>query len=819
MLYFDAPIGPIEGLMIYRDHQDPNLFYYVPERPRLARNEGVPEFIYLKYKRDITDNPALDPAVKESLGGGFLAFTVDLGVSDEQLDAIKEKLGAFATGEVKLTPIQFRKGSVRLSTSKDLADAPGSSGNEQRGLRFFEHVYGASKPSLFGFNRATFSLVLTQEAATLFEAALNAGVSPVGVIYDLEFLGLRPAFNVRITAEYHRIYEHLEMEFSARGQIQVVSLAVDIGVAFQKLRDQGVIKVEVLNFTDEENLRKQADEAFNWFKTEMLKDFFKSSLEPPAFMKQSSSGGLLGQLQSLLGPLSQTQSGASTPQLGTPTNQTGTAAPAPNSLSSNVQSTSSTNAAAQGQGGAGASGGADRSVAPFQVGFSLKYYKQEELKTRIFEYGMQAASPRDAAPQGLFTTMIAGLDLRRCILEVNLDDDFFKRLIANVSIGGDLAAAGISKVAVNLEYPGVRKPNVEPDQVGGFTFSPDDLTAKEFTSWLNAAKDLRYSYYMDMHFKPDSPWFGKEAHITVGPIVTRDRVLTLDPLDHVGLLDVPISLGDMDSNQVSQMQVELRYDDPDNNFSARKTFLLKPGDSGARWRLRLSNPELRSYSYRVLYLLQENARLQTDWVRTDDASLIINEPFRGNVNLRLVPLLDAQALQEAIVDLTYAEPATGYRRLVQKVFTPTELKSQTVTLPTLADQPSALQYEVTIVRADGSVYHADPVETTEAAVVISDGAGKTHRIRVKLVPPDLNRLGLAAVQVDLSGPGSEPDRDTVLFTPSQVDDRTVSLVQPDAGGEFKYRYQVTGYTTQGLQVPGASGESSSPILIVSTPHT
>ncbi len=34
--------------------------------------------------------------------------------------------------------------------------------------------------------------------------------------------------------EYHRIYEHLEMEFSARGQIQVVSLAVDIGVAFQK---------------------------------------------------------------------------------------------------------------------------------------------------------------------------------------------------------------------------------------------------------------------------------------------------------------------------------------------------------------------------------------------------------------------------------------------------------------------------------------------------------------------------------------------------------------------------------------------------------
>jgi len=38
--------------------------YYVPERPRLARNDGVPEFIFLKYHRDITDNAAFDPDTK-----------------------------------------------------------------------------------------------------------------------------------------------------------------------------------------------------------------------------------------------------------------------------------------------------------------------------------------------------------------------------------------------------------------------------------------------------------------------------------------------------------------------------------------------------------------------------------------------------------------------------------------------------------------------------------------------------------------------------------------------------------------------------------
>ena len=70
MLYLDAPIGPIRGLMIYRDHEDTNLFYYVPERPRLALNDGVPEFLFLKYRRDITDNPDFDPdAGGQSLGG------------------------------------------------------------------------------------------------------------------------------------------------------------------------------------------------------------------------------------------------------------------------------------------------------------------------------------------------------------------------------------------------------------------------------------------------------------------------------------------------------------------------------------------------------------------------------------------------------------------------------------------------------------------------------------------------------------------------------------------------------------------------------
>ena len=72
MLYLDRPIGPLEGLQIYRDHADRNQFYYASERPRLALNDGVPEFVFLKYARDITDNPAFSEDQKAALGGGLL---------------------------------------------------------------------------------------------------------------------------------------------------------------------------------------------------------------------------------------------------------------------------------------------------------------------------------------------------------------------------------------------------------------------------------------------------------------------------------------------------------------------------------------------------------------------------------------------------------------------------------------------------------------------------------------------------------------------------------------------------------------------------
>jgi hypothetical protein len=600
-----------------------------------------------------------------------------------------------------------------------------------------------------------------------------------------------------------------------------VALAAEVDLAFQKLRDKGIVKVEVLNFTDEENLRKQADDAFNWFKTELLKDFFKTSLEPPSFMRQNGGPGLLGQLQGLLGSLGGVQSGPPQPQLGAPTEANGTPAPPPMNLASGLSSSRQTNAPVSGSTGANrpAGNGASPGLSPFQLGFTLKFIHQDELKTREFDYSMQAAVARDAAPQGLFTTMVAGLDLNRAITHVKLDDDFLARLIARINLTDNFASAGIADVTVNLEYPGERRPTEEPTHVDGFLFTADNHPQRTFTNFLNDKKNRSYRYQLDVHFKPDSPWVGKDTHVQTPWIVTRQTDLTIDPLDLIDLMVVDVSWGSIDAARIKQAQVELLYQDPVDHFETRRTFVLKPDATNARWQLRIANEATRAYQYRISYFFVDGLRYTTEWTTTTDPGLVVNEPFRGSLDLRLMPLFDPDEIVEAVLDVTYHEPDSGYTSKLQRVFAPGSMDRQALTIRTLADQPAGYSYKLTVVRTDGSVFDPQRVDAPAAnsVIVLSDGQGAIHRIRVKLIPPDLAGHGIAALKVDLVGSGDSPDRDSILFTPTQVEDKVVSLVQPNGATPFSYQYEVLGYNTQGVLVPGDRNQSTTSTLIIHAP--
>jgi len=817
MLYLDRPIGPLRGLQIYRDHADPNMFYYVSERPRLAMNDGVPEFVYLKYARDITDNPAFSDDEKASLGGGLLAFTVDLSIDQNELDTIKNELAQYSGGgPVTLSPIMFEDGTVRLSmvNQSEDGDTAATSGR----MQIIETTWGASKPSLYGNNRATFGVGLSQEGATLLEEALKYGVGFIGVIYDLKFLGMRPSFNVKVTADYSRIYNHFEAEVGVQAQIEAVQLAAEVGVGFQKLVDDGSIKIEVTTFTNDEDLKNQADAALEWAKAKITEDLFKSSLKPPGFMART-----VDPLTAMMSSLSSALGGAvgsvapapATPAPSTPVSRpaapatpaTGGGSPPESGLGLEPSRTSSTGGnsvdnpgAAASSGGGTAAGGEEAtrvgSVMPFKVALSLKYYRQEELKTRVFEYNKQAAEERSAAPQGLFTTLIEGHDLSSRILEINLDDDFFKRLVSDVGVVCDWENDGIELVNINAEYPGNLADGADPEHVDGYIFKPEAEERKEFTTWLNDSKDMSYRYKADVHFKNSSPWVGKDAVLHGEWDTTRARQLVFNPLDQIGLLTVNVAADNtIDFQVVKQVELEVEYDDPDNDFKVEHSFLLTDEHKTDVWKLRLSDRQKRSFRWRAIYSLVDNVETTSDWVETKDTNVIVGNPFDGKKRIRLTPTLKAEDIIEAVVDLEY-NGISGYRKSFQEIFTPDNMRGRTLKFDTLLKDPASYTYSITVIRSDGSDYFSDEIESDRGVIIVDDKEGQEVSLNVKLLADASTWVDLHAVEVIIQ----EEDglTESLLFTETQAEDRT-HLIGLAADAPLEYQWRAVSYFRDGTK--------------------
>ena len=833
MLLLDNPIGPIRGLTVYRD-TDPDTFHFINERPRLARNDGVPEFVFLEYQRDVTDNPNFDPDAKQALGGGFLAFTVDLSVDEDVRKDVINQLSGLADGTANLGPVQFTKGSVRLSISDDIAKQPDAPAGQASGVSFFEKVYGTTMPSMVGDNRATFGVVLDAEGAALMKAALQSGVSPIGVIYQLDYLGLRPAFDVKVHADYHRVYDDLELQFGLRGGYGPISAAVEIDAAFQKLRDSGAVKVEVINFTDDADLRGQADDAFNFFKTEMLHDFFQSSMPPPSLQSAGSGGGLLGQLQTQLNGLTQGQTGSAAPTRGQPTTLAPTPAPAAGNLSSNVTPTATANSTSTAAASGAPTGGGAAGGAPFgiQLGFTLRKLEAEELKQRDYEYSMQAAVSRTAAPQGLFSTMVGGLDLSRAIRTISLDDDWLKRMVTTATLAGDLTAEGLAAVTVNVEYPGVRPANVDPSYTDGTTWTPGHTDAKTFTTFLDARKTLAYRAKVEVQFDPNGPWDGDELHYSSDWVTHTERSLQVDPFSAVDRFDLEVGLGRV-GEEVEQVEVEVAYHDPATGFTAARTLTFPRNAPSQHWKLRFAETQVKTFRSRVSYFLADNVVHRTEWVEsegitTEAATLVVNDPFVGApIRFRVVPLLDVNSLVEADLDVFYKESGTGYEHRESVQFLGTvgggnvPLTGRAVTIPTIAPETSTATYQLVVVRADGSSFDSGelPLARDTGVLLASDGAGATHRITIHLASTDLAAVGLAALRVRLRATGPDGDNGDVLFLSGQTADRVLTLVQPTTADPFSYHWEVEGYTAQGLPRAGATGTGSDTTLIVGLPTT
>jgi len=272
MLSLDRPLD-IDGIAVFRDHADPNLFWYLPGPVRLARRQDSNRaaFSFIKYK------PAVAGAGLK--GGGFAMFETTLALDPKKEQAIKARVMTEPrVTQPRLSPVIFEEGTVQCIALNMQGSGGGGAAEAPPPGAFnaVEEILGATVPSMDAQNRAAFSLVLSQEGTTILEQALEQGLAPIGVLYSFVYSGMRPALEVEITADLEMVYNHFSLDFDV--QIQWVRAGIDL--LFEKLKQTGVIKIKILNFTGEADEAEQESWALEFFKNDLLSKWFEPTFAP-----------------------------------------------------------------------------------------------------------------------------------------------------------------------------------------------------------------------------------------------------------------------------------------------------------------------------------------------------------------------------------------------------------------------------------------------------------------------------------------------------------------------------------------------------------
>lgn len=271
----------ILGITVYQDSDRPDQFYYLPGPPHITVEDGTPQFELYSFRKG--------GDADETLTGGFLNMTVDLGIGP-LYDRIKRRLEEQFGREVKLTSVPFTNGTARVIALGEMSDpldpthAVGGAESDPlaaRGPRFIERILGAQTPSLDGDNRAIFSFSLTEEGAAFFMDVLSGSpqARPVGVVYELEYVGLLPAYDLEITIDFASSYEYLRNRFT----LGTLLFKADIDNIVEELQRREAIKIRetsrTLELSDPLALRERQDRI-----DQLVKDLAAGALFQPSLI-------------------------------------------------------------------------------------------------------------------------------------------------------------------------------------------------------------------------------------------------------------------------------------------------------------------------------------------------------------------------------------------------------------------------------------------------------------------------------------------------------------------------------------------------------
>jgi hypothetical protein len=680
MLYLNPPFHLIEGVSVYPDHADPLQFYYLPAVPKLttdfdpATNQQIPQLSLIKYRGDAGK-------------GGFLNFEVNLGVNEEKLDEIRRQLQQLhrLRSTPRLAPVVVEDGRVRLlilgkqtpepSPGQPGGTSPPGSAPAPGQPQFVLKIDHATKPALYGDNQAIFSVQLDSAGVIVIEEALKGEMMPVGIVYSLDFLALRPAYNVSVVVDWNRIQQHFEESFQAG----LFFASTEIDSVIDKLIENQAIQINVDTFVPEgedfAGVTGRRDQAISDFKDMVLENFFEPSLEP---VKEEEDGWdrfiHTTERLSLIG-------------------------------------------ATGGWGGVASFGYKKMDMTRIdQKRLNLTMTERTTVRRSIYP---------QAHLKGLFRILRDSqgqVDLSRFVREVNLDDPWFKQREISPKSLLNFANDSVDSINLTLWYGNEPK-----------TLVLDGTNPTGTVHWNSILenramkREVRYNYRVN--FK-DVDTTERPGALQSPEMVALGDKFEINPRSEGLYYLDEIQIGVPERfpwDKYTSVEVMVRYIDKPKQINLEESFILRKDKPEIPWKRFRLDRILDTFEYKVIYRGADSHDRETTWISTAQERLTISNPTPRRRTVTVVPAVSWSLISIIFVDLSYQDDANDVWETASLSFDKDSNKPQNFVIDLVNPEERLVSYSIKILLTDNRLIEVPPSETMGDKIFVrADMAG--HRI-------------------------------------------------------------------------------------------
>jgi hypothetical protein len=757
VLYLNPPFLVVNGVSVLPDHADELQWYYLPLGPQIVtRSEGgseIPAFSLIRFRG--SGEP----------GGGLLNFDVHLGVSDDALDEIATEIRGQMSlrDKPRLAPVPLEDGTVRLlllghATGADPGASPAGSETaaaEPAAQRFVVNVEHSAKPGLYGDNRAAFSALLDEDGAVLVDRALAGELAPIGVVYALDYVALRPAYSVRLSIDWDRVQKHMDESFGS----SLLFFSSDINEAVDKLIEERAIDMQIDTFvveTDEnKGVIKNRDAAVAEVQSMITDTFFTATINPT--QKEEDGWDKASKFIHSLSPVALVQ--GLTPSFS----------------------------------------------------YSKNKYERTDRKRLDVTMSERAAVKRTIYPQGHLSGIAAairdsGRPLTDFVRDVDLDDPWYQRRRIEVIPRVNFGSGHVSSVGVEMRYGG---------QVKSALFAAGS-EAPVTLEWASTVEDGRMVLPVQAEVEVNLAQvedIARPNQLTTTFDSVEGEKFEVRTEDLFALMTIPVLTDGVPWDRWSHVEVALRYTDEANGIRQESTLDLSSELPAWNYPIYVVDQARTALDFRLTYHGNGRPDHVVDWQTTDEGQVRIRNPFSTKREVTITPTVSWVEVDRILLDMKYEDAANDVRFEQSYEFTEAAAASQAFAIDLRDPTRRRVDYDVIVLFKDGRQQEIPKSSTTENRLLLSPTLSPRQVIRVAVDLSQAAAQGIKDAVVSVT-PGSEGGTAKHLtFVPGSL----AQEVDLDDLAELTYRYAAVFHYTNGMQRSIASTESHSSDLQVAVP--